>query len=726
MGQVTVGFGPPVEVVTDEVAGAVFTNHGPATVSYSDSQNVRDVAEGSLASGASATLYGSVWLYAAARADVGFVLLAPSVGSGSGLVNAGDYHSDTEYSVDDVVCVGRRAFVLEEHEGDPPPPPLDDNAPWDGIDYPAAAAQATTFGRTIGAVGRAGDNVFLGYGDYSANTGPVDVAEAALTDLRAEPTAALSAFESEQIILFRRLADGRVMAPSVDPRGSVGGHIAERATDGTWAEHLDRITDGGLHIFDLVEGPEADLLFACGSGYEVGTSGDSGAAIYKSTDAGATWTLDYIIAGPNVAESNRFYWLAVVGDTVYARNSETGVDGEAERMIRWTLADGWDEVAHDLPSALGPGQSFRDGYVLPAGHWGYSEVRGALRYFDGTTVTTLADAVVGFDVGDDGALYYCTTGGALRVIPSTGDLEATDVATLDSEVVSDLVGMVALPGEDTFVFGGPDAHLRTFTVGQRNPWRPLAPKDVTGADGLILLNLLPPQGDDGSPGLEVFPIGEGGVEQPAWSGGAGGWGEGALYVIGGTGFLIGQIQLDDYADVFDNDAFMPVPLLTVPSWMTDVPEDLADLANIYTTNVYGWPFVPPERRVSATMYVTAYGFAAGSKAAVIARIPETIVGPNVSRYDASPGGDYYTVSIYYPIELRWGAIPAYDEDYNVISVANGLYGQVPLHSVPQDHMDLLFAGSISPASPASGYIAINNSPLNGNPIVLSFLLGDRP
>ncbi len=86
MGQVTVGFGPPVEVVTDEVAGAVFTNHGPATVSYSDSQNVRDVEEGSLASGASATLYGSVWLDAASRADVAYRLLVPSVESGSGAI----------------------------------------------------------------------------------------------------------------------------------------------------------------------------------------------------------------------------------------------------------------------------------------------------------------------------------------------------------------------------------------------------------------------------------------------------------------------------------------------------------------------------------------------------------------------------------------------------------------------------------------------------------------
>ncbi len=81
MSQVTVGFGPAVEVVTG-AGGATFTNAGPATVSYSDSQNVRDAPEGSLAASASATLYGTVFLWAATRADVNYVLLsAPSVGS---------------------------------------------------------------------------------------------------------------------------------------------------------------------------------------------------------------------------------------------------------------------------------------------------------------------------------------------------------------------------------------------------------------------------------------------------------------------------------------------------------------------------------------------------------------------------------------------------------------------------------------------------------------------
>ncbi len=686
---------------TDPVAGPALASH---------------IADTAGAHAASAVSVAAPLTEGNAQAELERLSLA--VGSGSGLVNAGDYDADTEYGVDDVARVGRRAFVLEAHEGLPPPPPLDDNVPWDGIDYPPAAAQSTSFGRTIGAVGRMGDNVFLGYGDYSANTGPVDVAQVDATDLRAEPTAALSDFQSEQIILFRRLADGRVMAPSVDPRGSVGGHIAERAIDGTWAEHLDVITEGGLHIFDVVEGPEPDLMFAAGSGYEVGTSGDSGAALYKSTDAGATWTLDYIIAGPNAAESNRFYWIAVVGDTVYARNSETGVDGEAERMIRWTLADGWDEVAHDLPSALGPGQAFRDGYVLPAGHWGYSEVRGPLRYFDGTTVTTLADAAVGFDVGDDGALYYCTTGGDLRTIPPTGDLEAVEVATLDAAVVSDLIGMVVLPGEETFVFGGPDAHLRVFTVGQRNPWRPLAPKDVTGSDGRILLNLLPPQGDDGSPGLEVVPFGEDEVTLAPMTGGVGGvWsGLANLYVQGDTAWVLGGQLLDDYGDTFDPDTFAPVAMLEVPAWMTAVPGELAELDTIWREAEGGLPLVMPQRRIRVKAFVNAH---ATTTEALDARFAPSLIGPNIQRATYSPTYHVFLMSL--PFDLVWGDIPVFDPDtYEITSYKHGLSGDFAYGIADPSHYGAMFSGPISVGG-VSGYISIN-----GYGIPLSFPLGDRP
>lgn len=62
--------GPPVSIELPTIAGAVVTNYGPGTVSYSDSQDVRTNPEGSIASGATATLYGTTWFAASDGASI--------------------------------------------------------------------------------------------------------------------------------------------------------------------------------------------------------------------------------------------------------------------------------------------------------------------------------------------------------------------------------------------------------------------------------------------------------------------------------------------------------------------------------------------------------------------------------------------------------------------------------------------------------------------------------
>lgn len=62
--------GPTATSVNLGDDGGVVVNYGPATVSFSDSQDVRESPEGTIAAGASATLTGAQWLYATSRADV--------------------------------------------------------------------------------------------------------------------------------------------------------------------------------------------------------------------------------------------------------------------------------------------------------------------------------------------------------------------------------------------------------------------------------------------------------------------------------------------------------------------------------------------------------------------------------------------------------------------------------------------------------------------------------
>ncbi len=80
MAKVTLGLGAAQSIDAGE-DGLLFTNFGPATVSYSDSQTVADAPEGTISADASASLYGTVWLYAATRAEVQTALLTAAVGA---------------------------------------------------------------------------------------------------------------------------------------------------------------------------------------------------------------------------------------------------------------------------------------------------------------------------------------------------------------------------------------------------------------------------------------------------------------------------------------------------------------------------------------------------------------------------------------------------------------------------------------------------------------------
>ncbi len=645
----------------------------------------------------------------------------PSVGSSSAF--RGDYSDQAEYVEGDIVTLDHVGYVLSDPGESIPTPGAADGMVEDGDEYLAAAAQATPFGKTIGALGRAGSKVFLGYGDYNTNTGPVDIGQIDAADLTATPTAAIEDLQTEQIILFRRLSDGRVLAPAVDATGVAGGHYAERSAVGVWAERADRISALALHVFDLVEGP-GGVLFACGSAFEgPAESGDSGAAIWKSTDDGATWALDYSIFDANVGETHRFNWLAVVGDTVYARSNQTGA-GAAPQMVQWTAVDGWQEIAHALPADLGPGQPFRDGYALPNGHWGYSDYNGPLTYFDGTDATAISVSAVGFDVGDDGALYWLTLLGDLMRMPATGDLIAESIGSVDGDL-DDLIGLVALPGEDVFVFGGPDAHVRVYTLGQRNPWRALAPDVLDPATGNVRLSLIPGSPGSPPPGVEVIEIGEDGTaELPGLSGFNPGWSiDTKLYLQGDEAWFLAASSFTarDFAEIWDDDLGAGRNLLEVPAWMTAVPSRLADIDAANKAAYYGTQLVMPDRRIPIKMG----GHINGQDLALIeARFPPSIEGSNVSRtLFGSPTNYFYAIS--FNAFLCWGDLVVYDESFEIAGYRHGLYLDLA-YTEPADHLALLDAGSWDTPDGATstqmtGYLTINETA-----VALRFPLGDRP
>lgn len=153
------------------------------------------------------------------------------------------------------------------------------------------------------------------YGDYANNTGPIDVVSADLADFGAGFTSQAT-LQTQQIWAYRKGLAGRIWAVHIDPiRGSralADGSLSYSYADapGEW------VTDQVVlpyceHGFDLVETAEA--VFICGATAPNADTGQAeGPAIWKSTDRGATWTLDLSV--PSSDGFRRMYCFFDWGD----------------------------------------------------------------------------------------------------------------------------------------------------------------------------------------------------------------------------------------------------------------------------------------------------------------------------------------------------------------------------------------------------------------------------
>lgn len=245
--------------------------------------------------------------------------------------------------------------------------------------------------------------------------------------------------DTEQIGVFRSLADGRLIAPDLDPRVTDSGGYAERALDGTWTDRSTRISDSGTvvtHVFDFIE--HAGSLWACGSG-------GPGARVWRSTDGGATWVLS--LEGP-AGDFNRFYCFVAEGAVLRVKDPETG------QAFRWTAGGGWvGDGAGILPAGVtgGPGLAWGSRFVVQA-QVPLGRAPQQL-YCDGAPFGP-ANAV-GFDVGDDGALYILNVASIHRFV---GNSETNSYPA--GAGGGDNSALAILPGCTQAVVGTSDSRLK--------------------------------------------------------------------------------------------------------------------------------------------------------------------------------------------------------------------------------------------------------------------------
>jgi hypothetical protein len=188
--------------------------------------------------------------------------------------------------------------------------------------HPSFLAQPST-GRVVHAVELYDNKIFIGHGDYSGNTGPIDVA---YWDIQTQAHGvAWAAAPTEEISRFRQI-DGALFVPWIDSTIPMPYLGYSTNHGGSW-HNVDDGTMGALHIFDVASysgDPDVDIRM-CGARI---INNEGHAVVLKSVNGGVTWTIDY--DSPLTGGFARFYALHKFGTFLYAIGTESKkFDGNA-------------------------------------------------------------------------------------------------------------------------------------------------------------------------------------------------------------------------------------------------------------------------------------------------------------------------------------------------------------------------------------------------------------
>lgn len=181
--------------------------------------------------------------------------------------------------------------------------------------HPDAINQATTAGRTLHTLHVADDNLYIGYGDYGANTGPINVR---YFDTATDTfSSSLVTGNTEAFHRFRTIGS-EVFATHADPQGGSLGGYARGPADASspWTDHS---VVNILHSYDIAQ--HGSTLFMAGSG---GPTASENSIIYQSTDGGDNWSVSLDVASPldgHEYSFSRFYGLGTVGGNLYSQQS---------------------------------------------------------------------------------------------------------------------------------------------------------------------------------------------------------------------------------------------------------------------------------------------------------------------------------------------------------------------------------------------------------------------
>jgi hypothetical protein len=311
--------------------------------------------------------------------------------------------------------------------------------------HPFAKDQPTELGRALVDTKGFAGRVYFGYGDLSANTGPIHIAS--LDPSNGEWNDHLT-FQTERVARFRRIGD-RLWAPATDPRGDMPDvEYAVAGMDHQWTAY-DYDIGQSLHVFDVVERSPGELELV-GSNWIDVAAGTNGGAVWRSVD-GAPFAQIFPDVPNGIVDLDNFTFMeaGVFDGTIYVTSVGPPWAYDGSAWVR--LYD------HDFGSFQKP--------VSFAGKMLF-EALGALWAFDGKSTRHLGITLIkAANVAPDGlsAGVYEAADGHLIVVTSDNKVfETSDLTTFRciGDAPPGVTSVGALDG--TLYFGAAEAALYRY------------------------------------------------------------------------------------------------------------------------------------------------------------------------------------------------------------------------------------------------------------------------
>jgi hypothetical protein len=258
---------------------------------------------------------------------------------------------------------------------------------------PFAVAQSTPVGRRLHALEGWRNELYMGYGDYHENTGPVEIS---VYDPGPGTFSSKLRFPSEAVMVYRAIGE-RLYAPAIDPLGSgQSASVAIGEPDGRWWNNASVFV---THAFDVATLDGTDLWL-------VGSQGTRAVAL-RSTDGGLSWVTGLALPPRSGRRDDfaRFYFAFAYGGRLVVQ-AEDAVGGSHPRSTLFTDA-GWID-GPDL-------EPFGRAACKPLPFAGKIVYRGraGLMAYDGASIERVGPDALDIAV-DAGALYALADGEVRR------------------------------------------------------------------------------------------------------------------------------------------------------------------------------------------------------------------------------------------------------------------------------------------------------------------------